>query len=144
MDTVTLVLSIYDALAVVRNNSLPTVIRDAAEQAILSAFKSVNTDKADSRRLNLCLKSVPCGYRVRAISVIKHTIGYGLREAKDFVDTVIGKQEYYDNHHRWVPGVPGTSAVLTDLRDKVNSAAEQLRGMGCEVIVDDWGCKDPD
>lgn len=137
MDTVTLVLSIYDALAVVRNNSLPTVIRDAAEQAILSAFKSVNADKSDSRYLNLCLKSVPCDYRVRAISVIKHTIGYGLREAKDFVDTVIGKDGYYDNHHRWVPAVPGAYAVLTDLRDKVKSAAEQLRDMGCEVIVDD-------
>lgn len=144
MDTVTLVLSIYDALAVVRNNSLPTVIRDAAEQAILSAFKSVNTDKADSRYLNLCLKSVPRDHRVRAISVIKHTIGYALTEAKDFVDTVIGKDGYYDNRHRWVPEVAGTSTVLTDLRDKVNSAAEQLRAMGCEVLVDDWGCKDPD
>ena len=144
MDTVTLVLSIYDALAVVRNNSLPTVIRDAAEQAILSAFKSVNTDKADSRRLNLCLKSVPRDHRVRSISDIKHTIGYAVTEAKDFVDTVIGKDGYYDNRHRWVPEVAGTPSVLTDLRDKVNSAAEQLRGMGCEVIVDDWGCKDPD
>lgn len=144
MDTVTLVLSIYDALAVVRNNSLPTVIRDAAEQAILSAFKSVNNTKSDSRYLNLCLKSVPRDHRVRAISVIKHTIGYALTEAKDFVDTVIGKDGYYDNRHRWVPEVAGTSTVLTDLRDKVNSAAEQLRDMGCEVIVDDWGCKDPD
>jgi len=60
------------------------------------------------------------------------------------VDTVIGKDGYYDNRHRWVPEVAGTSTVLTDLRDKVNSAAEQLRAMGCEVLVDDWGCKDPD
>ena len=145
MDSVTLVLSIYDALAAIRNDSLPTAIRDAAEQSVLDALRSVsNKSKAVSSRLNLLLKSVPRDHRVRAIAAVKNTMGYGLREAMDFVHTVIGKDGYYRERNWWVPPVTGISAVLTDTRDNVTSLSEQLKSMGCEVFVDDWGLRDPD
>jgi ribosomal protein L7/L12 len=145
MDSVTLVLSIYDALSAIRNDSLPTAIRDAAEQAILDVLRSVSNKKeAVSSRLNLLLKSVPRDHRVRTIAAVRHTMGYGLRDAKDFVDTVIGKDGYYSEHDGWVPPVTGISAVLTDTRDNVTSLSEQLKSMGCEVFVDDWGLRDPD
>ena len=142
MDSVTLVLSIYDALSAIRNDSLPTAIRDAAEQAILDVLRSVSNKKESvSSRLNLLLKSVPRDHRVRSIAAVRHTMGYGLREAKDFVDTVIGKDGYYSEHDGWVSPVCGIAAVLTHTRDNVTSLAEQLKSMGCEVSVNDWGCE---
>lgn len=145
MDSVTLVLSIYDALAAIRNDSLPTTIRDAAEQSVLDALRSVsNKGKAVSSRLNLILKSVPRDHRVRAIAAVRHTMAYGLRDAMDFVDTVIGKDGYYRERDGWVSPIRGISAVLTDTRDNVTSLSEQLKSMGCEVFVDDLGLRDPD
>ena len=150
MDSVTLVLSIYDALSVIRNGSLPTAIRDAAEQAILDALRSVpeKTErwgqcKAATANLNLTLQSVPGDHKVRAIAVIKNTIGFNLREAKDFVESVMGKNGYL-GQNRWVEGTVGAATTLVAKADLVNIAAEELRNLGCTVVVDDWGLRDPD
>ena len=145
MDSVTLVLSIYDALAAIRNDSLPKAIRDAAEQSILDALRSVsNKGESVSTRLNLLLKSVPRDHRVRAIAAVRNTLGYDLREAKDFVDTVVGKDGYFDDREGWISPVSGISAVLTHARYNVTRLADQLNRMGCEVYTDAWGLGDPD
>lgn len=147
MDSVTLVLSIYDALAAIRNDSLPTAIRDAAEQSILDVLRSVpeKTEKckAANTNLNLTLQSVPGDHKVRAIAVIRNTIGFNLREAKDFVESVMGKNGYL-GQNRWVEGTVGAATTLVAKADLVNIAAEELRNLGCGVVVDDWGLRDPD
>lgn len=147
MDSVTLVLSIYDALAAIRNDSLPTAIRDAAEQSILDVLRSVpeKTEKckAATTNLNLTLQSVPGDHKVRAIAVIRNTIGFNLREAKDFVESVMGKNGYL-GQNRWVEGTVGAATTLVAKADLVNIAAEELRNLGCGVVVDDWGLRDPD
>jgi ribosomal protein L7/L12 len=150
MDSVTLVLSIYDALSVIRNGSLPTAIRDAAEQAILDALRSVpekterwSQCKAATANLNLTLQSVPGDHKVRAVAVIKNTIGFNLRQAKDFVESVMGKNGYL-GQNRWVEGTVGAATTLVAKADLVNIAAEELRNLGCTVVVDDWGLRDPD
>lgn len=147
MDSVTLVLSIYDALAVIRNDSLPTAIRDAAEQSILDILRSVpeKTEqcKTATTNLNLTLKSVPGVHKVRAIAVIRNTIGFNLREAKDFVESVMGKDGYL-GQDRWVERTVGAATTLVAKADLVNTAAEELRNLGCGVVVDDWGLRDPD
>jgi hypothetical protein len=86
---------------------------------------------------------VPGDHKVRAIAVIKNTIGFNLREAKDFVESVMGKNGYL-GQNRWVEGTVGAATTLVAKADLVNIAAEELRNLGCTVVVDDWGLRDPD
>jgi ribosomal protein L7/L12 len=148
MDTIALTLSITNALLLLRNVTLPADVRDDVSTAIENAFKgrglnASNTGTWNTNFLNLTLRYVPKDHKVRTIAVFKNTLGYGLREAKDLVETVLGKDGYYTNEHRWKDGVAGTPATITGLTADVLKAVKELENLGCEVVVDDYGCYNP-
>lgn len=145
MDTIALTLSITNALLLLRNVTLPADVRDDVSTAIENAFKgrglnTSNTGTWNTTFLNLTLRYVPKDHKVRAIAVFKNTLGYGLREAKDFVEIVLGKEGYYTNEHRWKDGVAGTPATITGLTVDILKAVKELENLGCEVVVDDYCC----
>jgi len=70
--------------------------------------------------------------------VFKNTLRFGLRDAKDLVETVLGKNGYYSNGHQWKAGVAGTPATITGATTDVLKAVKELENMGCEVVVDDF------
>jgi len=149
MDTIALTLSITNALLLLRNVTLPADVRDDVSTAIENAFKErglnvSNTGTWNSNYLNLTLRHVPKDHKVRAIAVFKNTLGHGLREAKDLVETVLGKDGYYTNEHRWKDGVNGTPTTVIGSTRDILKAVKELENMGCEVMVDDWGFRDPD
>jgi ribosomal protein L7/L12 len=140
MDTIALTLSITNALLLLRNVTLPLDVRDDIATAIENAFKGRGLNVGNTNRLNLTLRCVPKDHKVRAIAVFKNTLGFGLREAKDFVEIVLGKDGYYNNDHRWKDGVAGTPATITGAKADVLKAVKELENLGCEVVVDDYGC----
>jgi ribosomal protein L7/L12 len=149
MDTISLTLSITNALLLLRNVTLPLDVRDDISTAIENAFKgrglSVgNTGTWNTAFLNMTLRYVPKDHKVRAIAVFKNTLGYGLRDAKDLVEIVLGKDGYYNNQHRWQDGVAGTPTTITGATADVLKAVKELENMGCEVVVDDYGCSNAD
>jgi ribosomal protein L7/L12 len=140
MDTIALTLSITNALLLLRNVTLPLDVRDDVATAIENAFKGRGLNVGNTNRLNLTLRYVPKDHKVRAIAVFKNTLRFGLREAKDFVEIVLGKDGYYNNEHRWKDGVAGTPATITGAKADVLKAVKELENLGCEVVVDDYGC----
>lgn len=145
MDTIALTLSITNALLLLRNVTLPLDVRDDVATAIENAFKGRglnvgNAGKGNTDFLNLTLRYVPRNHKVFTIAVFKNTLGYRLREAKDFVEIVLGKDGYYNNEHRWKDGVAGTPATITGAKADVLKAVKELENLGCEVVVDDYGC----
>lgn len=145
MDTIALTLSITNALLMLRNVTLPLDVRDDISTAIENAFKgrglnASNTGTWNTTFLNLTLRYVPKDHKVGAIAVFKNTLGYGLRDAKDFVEIVLGKDGYYTNDHRWKDAVAGTPATITGAKADVLKAVKELENLGCEVVVDDYGC----
>jgi ribosomal protein L7/L12 len=144
MDTIALTLSITNALLLLRNVTLPADVRDDVSTAIENAFKGRGLNVGNTNRLNLTLRYVPKDCKVRAIAVFKNTLGHGLREAKDLVETVLGKDGYYTNEHRWKDGVNGTPTTVIGSTRDILKAVKELENLGCEVMVDDWGFRDPD
>jgi len=138
MDTIALTLSITNALLLLRNVTLPLDVRDDVAAAIENAFKGSGLNVGNTNRLNLTLRYVPKDHKVRAIAVFKNTLRFRLREAKDFVEIVLGKDGYYNNDHRWKDGVAGTPATITGATTEVLKAVKELENMGCEVVVDDF------
>jgi ribosomal protein L7/L12 len=139
MDTIALTLSITNALLLLRNVTLPLDVRDDVATAIENAFKGSGLNVGNTNRLNLTLRYVPKDHKVRAIAVFKNTLRFRLREAKDFVEIVLGKDGYYNNDHRWKDGVAGTPATITGAKADVLKAVKELENLGCEVVVDDYG-----
>jgi len=144
MDTIALTLSITNALLLLRNVTLPADVKDDIATAIENAFKGRGLNVGNTNRLNLTLRYVPKDHKVRAIAVFKNTLGHGLREAKDLVETVLGKDGYYNNEHRWKDGVNGTPTTVIGSTRDILKAVKELENLGCEVMVDDWGFRDPD
>lgn len=140
MDTVTLVLSVYDAISLIRNAKLPATIRDAAEAAVVNAIKSVAAPvKSASTHLNLTLKYVPQANKIKAIAAVRNILGLKLREAKDFVEIVTGKSGYYLATGEWNPAIEGTPSTIYDTRDRMEALAAELTLFGCDLVVDDCG-----
>ncbi len=138
MDTIALTLSITNALLLLRNVTLPLDVKDDIATAIENAFKGRGLNVGNTNHLNLTLRYVPKDHKVRAIAVFKNTLGFGLRDAKDLVETVLGKNGYYSNGHQWKAGVAGTPATITGATTDVLKAVKELENMGCEVVVDDF------
>lgn len=139
MDTVTLVISVYDALSLIRNAKLPSTIRDAAEAAVVNAVKSVAAPvKSASTHLQLVLKHVPMENKIKAIAAVRNILGLKLRDAKDWVEIVTGRSGYYLASGEWNPAIEGTPATIYDSRDRAEALATELRNIGCEVMLDDW------
>ena len=147
LNTVSIVLTINNALDILRDPGMPNYLCDAAQQAILAAFSqgtSNGTSNISERDLsvncNLTLKSVPIGTKVRAIAAIRNNLGWGLKEAKDWVEVVTGKAGWYNQQGEWIPSIVGTPNTLILSRSDVDAVSNDLRKIGCEFVVDDYGC----
>lgn len=139
LNTVSIVLTINNALDILRDPGMPNYLCDAAQKAILAAF-SQNTSNGTSVNCNLTLKSGPIGTKVRAIAAIRNNLGWGLKEAKDWVEVVTGKAGWYNEQGEWISSIPGTPNTLILRRSDVDAVSNDLRKIGCEFVVDDYGC----
>lgn len=149
MDTIALTLSITNALLLLRNVTLPVDVRDDISTAIENAFKGRGLNVGSTRTwntnyLHLTLQHVPKDHKVRTIAVFKNTLGYGLRDAQDLVEIVLGKDGYYTDTHRWKDGVLGTPTTITGATADILKAVKELENLGCKVLVDDYGCHNPE
>lgn len=143
MDTVNIALSLSAALLLLRNDHLDEAVRDAVQTAIEKAFNVASS----THKLNLTLKSVVPDQKIPCIAAIRHSLGWGLRECKEFVEVVLGKPDYSNGYYNdiggWVTNVKyygGQQNTLTiDAADAANLQTK-LRELGCDVVVDTRGC----
>jgi hypothetical protein len=120
------------------NDPETKTLRDRLIKAIEIAAGDANT--------TLTLHKFPDEYRVRVIQIIRANMGWGLKEANDWVNVVRGKsvqtltgsQEFgkwgtfgqYETHYEG--GVPNT---LSASSKAINDMAIKLREMGAEVTT---------
>ena len=142
LHTVVLNLTIKAALELLTNTRVSKETRDEVKKCIVDAWAAANPEfanmKPETRHLNMTLKTVNPEHKIRCIAAVKNNLGWNLKEAKDFVENVMGKEQYYGDGI-FVGGGPQT---LTGLRADVLSAVDSLRAYGCEVVTDTWGCED--
>lgn len=136
MNTVSLQLTVNAALELLTNTAIPKETRDEIKNCIIQAWSVANgVVESNSRYRNLTLKIVPPGVKIRCIAAIRNNIGWDLRESKDFVESVLGKQKDYVGEY-----FGGAAATLTGLTEDINRLSDELRAMGCEVVTDAYGC----
>ena len=139
LHTVVLNLTIKAALELLTNTSVSKEIRDEVQKCIVDALE-VRMVALETRYLNMTLKTVNPEHKIRCIAAVKNNLGWGLKEAKEFVEAAMGSEQYYGDGI-FVGGAPQT---LTGLRADVLRAVDSLRLHGCEVVTDTWGCEDPE
>lgn len=123
-------LTIREAVELVKNSTNESVfdrVVEALEAACgrLKANLTVKTMDAD--------KMIPC---IKAYRLMTNT---GLKEAKDFFDVVRGR--YYSSSYATDYSYrDGTANTVTLDYHVAHRLADQLRALGCEVLVDTYNC----
>lgn len=141
MNAVTIKLTVHAALELLTSAAVSPTTRDEIKQSIIQSWSSANPALSRTTKyLNLTLKTVSPMHKIRCIAAVRNNLGWGLKESKDFVESVLGKQEMYGVG----PYLGGAAASLTGLTDDINSLANELMQLGCEVVTDTWGCENPD
>jgi len=121
------------------NDPETKTLRDRLIKAIEIAAGDANT--------TLTLHKFPDEYRVRVIQIIRANMGWGLKEANDWVNVVRGKSVQTlvhtpENYGEW--GVfrqyethfeGGKPNTLSASSKAINDMAIKLREMGCEVTT---------
>lgn len=95
------------------------VTNDLCER-IVKALESKCEDAVE--HLNITLKTLPSDRVIPVIKAIRGATGWGLKETKDFVDTVRN-------------GSPNTFSHTKDVIEKLNN---ELVSIGCDTHVDSW------
>lgn len=146
MNNINLSLALTSALSLLRNTSISDTIRDEIQKAIESGLSQSDRGCAESTyRMNLTLKSVPVDNKIKCIAAVRNTLGWGLKDSKNFVDVVLGKLDLeaggYDDMGYWAPRyINGTPNTLTERTELVRNLAYQLSEIGCEVYTDTYNC----
>lgn len=86
--------------------------------------------KCGELKATMKIRSVPRDNFIPCIKILRHHLGWGLKEAKDFLDVVRGSWDSYQNDY--VNGVPNNLRHDSDMIIKI---AYELRGQGCAVEV---------
>jgi ribosomal protein L7/L12 len=86
--------------------------------------------KCGELRSVMTLRSVPRDNFIPCIKILRSHLGWGLKDAKDWLDVVRGRWSSYDS--AYVDGVSNTLAHQSDVIVKI---ASELRAQGCVVEV---------
>lgn len=78
----------------------------------------------------LTLRSVPRDNFIPCIKILRSHLGWGLKDAKDWLDVVRGGWSSYHNDY-----VDGQSNCFTKDSDVILKIASELRSQGCVVEV---------
>ena len=101
---------------------------DLVERIICALESATGTNQ---RRMVTITGGMSTDNRIPCIKAIRLSTGWGLRESKDWTDTLVGT---HDNYGKWRPGSGKNSIVL-----KTPEVAEQLlrdlTELGCEGFL---------
>jgi len=86
--------------------------------------------KCGELKATMKIRSVPRDNFIPCIKILRSHLGWGLKEAKDFLDVVRGNWDSY--HSDYVNGVPNNLKHDSDVIVKI---ASELRSQGCVVEV---------
>jgi ribosomal protein L7/L12 len=139
MNTITLKLTTHAVLEILTSTSvdISKATKHEIAKCLIDGWEADNERRlAQKNVLNMTVKWVDITNKLRCIKVIKDKLGWGLREAKDFIEGVTGKEKVFGDGV-WVGGCPQT---LTGDTEKVLIVADTLRDYGCEVVTDSWNC----
>jgi hypothetical protein len=69
--------------------------------------------------------------RIPCIKAIRQHTGWGLKEAKDWTDVLVGRYGSYD---QWVPG-KGKNTIILKTPEAAEALLRDLVGLGCEGFL---------
>jgi hypothetical protein len=91
---------------------------------------------AGEGKMNVTLRSMRADAMIPCIKALRLATGWGLKESKEFCDTVRGKSDGYGNGGFW----GGTANTVTLKTDAARELAKQWKELGCDVITDTFNC----
>ena len=139
----TIALSISAAIAMLRNATTPEWIKDeiqsCVEKIASSAPVSVVCETATLTLNRVCAPDIN---KIKCIAAVRNNLGWGLKEAKDWVEIVVGKADfskgYYNDMGEFVPSVTyngGVPASLVGPKRSILELERVLRSLKCDVAV---------
>lgn len=120
-------MTIREAISLVTN---PGINGDLYER-IVKAIEN----KCGESTVNVTLRSLPSHQMIPAIKALRLATGWGLKESKDFCDTVRGTR--YVSDGVYAGGTPNTLRLNSD---KARDLVSGWKALGCDVVTDNWGC----
>jgi hypothetical protein len=78
----------------------------------------------------MTVRHVPRDNFIPCIKILRSHLGWGLKDAKDWLDVVRGRWSSYENEY-----VDGKSNCLTKESDVIVKMASELRSQGCVVEI---------
>lgn len=85
--------------------------------------------------VNVTLRSLPAGATIPCIKALRLATRWGLKESKDFCDTVRGYDRF--NQGTYTGGTPNT---LTLKQRDAKTLVQEWRALGCDVVTDTFNC----
>ncbi len=139
----TIAISISAALTILRNAATPEWIKEDVQDAVEKLFESTPVAvMGDTATLTLNSVCAPDVNKIKCIAAVRNTLGWGLKESKEWVEIVIGKADYskgyYDDQNKWIPSVTysgGRPASLISTKNNVLELERKLRSLKCDVVV---------
>lgn len=139
----TIALSISAALTLLRNATTPEWIKEEIQSSVEKIASSAPvTSVCETATLTLNRVCAPDINKIKCIAAVRNNLGWGLKEAKDWVEIVVGKADfskgYYNDQGEWVPSVTyngGVPAALVGPKRSIMDLERVLRSLKCDVSV---------
>jgi len=139
----TIALSVSAAINMLRSATTPEWIKDEIQFCIEKIAVSAAVPVAcETLTLTLNRVCAPDINKIKCIAAVRNNLGWGLKEAKDWVEIVIGKGDYskgyYNDMGEWVPSVTyngGRPASLVGPKRSVLVLESTLRSLKCDVVL---------
>ena len=139
----TIALSLSAALTLLRNAATPEWIKEEIESSVEKAAATFPAPAmCETATLTLNRVCAPDINKIKCIAAVRNNLGWGLKEAKDWVEIVIGKADhsrgYYNDMGEWVPSVTysgGVPASLVGPKRSILDLEKALHSLKCDVAV---------
>jgi hypothetical protein len=139
----TIALSLSAAIALLRDVATPEWIKDELQSCVEKIASSAPVAvMCETATLTLNRVCAPDVNKIKCIAAVRHNLGWGLKEAKDWVEIVVGKADYskgyYNDMGEWVPSVTyngGVPAALVGPKRSILELERAFRSLKCDVSV---------
>ena len=139
----TIALSVSAALTMLRNATTPEWIKDEIQSCVEKIASAAPVAVVcETATLTLNRVCAPDINKIKCIAAVRNNLGWGLKEAKDWVEIVVGKADfskgYYNDMGEFVPSVTyngGVPAALVGPKRSILDLERVLRSMKCDVSV---------
>jgi hypothetical protein len=86
----------------------------------------------NQRRMVTITGGMSTNNRIHCIKAIRQHTGWGLKEAKDWTDVIVG---YYDQFGKWRNGGTNRNTMTLKTPEAAEALLRDLAGLGCEGFL---------